>query len=237
MAELDKTALEYSTVKRGDSQGKGRPRRERLFRGGVDGSGTGGRKCGSFQGKPVKPKMKNRKDMALDEVKAELIRRANVEQQKHVQNAEQQKAIAISGQTTLDKYKTTPEMCDEAFAKAAASAGLPLNLVDNQHFRTFLAKVATCGSKFLKGHDDVQLSHSKKMTEKVLPKADEDIDKQARGPVDAVAAELGGGMMADGWTDVCKRLSLRQSRRELPHNDDGLQRHEEGRRVRCQLHD
>ena len=38
LKELDKTALEYSTVKRGDSQGKGRPRRERLFRGGVDGS-------------------------------------------------------------------------------------------------------------------------------------------------------------------------------------------------------
>ena len=32
--------------------------------------------------------------MTLNEVKAELIRRANVEQQKHVQNAEQQKAIA-----------------------------------------------------------------------------------------------------------------------------------------------
>ena len=38
LKELDKTALEYSTVKRGDSQGKGRPRCERLFRGGVDGS-------------------------------------------------------------------------------------------------------------------------------------------------------------------------------------------------------
>ena len=160
MVELDKTALEYSTVKRGDLQGKGRPRRERLFRGGVDGSGTGGRKCGSFQGKPVKPKMKNRKDMTLDEVKAELIRRANVEQQKHVQNAEQQKAIAISGQTTLDKYKTTPGMCDAAFAVAAASAGLPLNVTDNRHFRTFLATLAACGTKFLRGHDDVHLSHS-----------------------------------------------------------------------------
>jgi hypothetical protein len=159
VAELDKTALEYSTAKRGDSQGKGRPRRERLFRGGVDGSGTGGRKCGSFQGKPVKPKMKNRKDMTLDEVKAELIRRANVEQQKHVQNAEQQKAIAISGQTTLDKYKTTPEMCDKAFAVAAASAGFPLNVADNRHFRTFLSKVAACGTKFLRVYGDVRLSH------------------------------------------------------------------------------
>ena len=103
--------------------------------------------------------MKNRKDMTLDEVKAELIRRANVEQQKHVQNAEQQKAIAISGQTTLDKYKTTPGMCDAAFAVAAASAGLPLNVAANRHFRTFLSKVAACGTKFLRVYGDVRLSH------------------------------------------------------------------------------
>ena len=160
MAELDKTALEYSTVKRGDSQGKGRPRRERLFRGGVDGSGTVGRKCGSFQGKPVKPKMKNWKDMTLDEVKAELIRRAKKEHdhERHVQNVEQQKAIAMAVQSTLDKYNTTPEMCDEVLA--AASAGLPLNVTDNRHFRTCLAKVAACGTKFLRGCDDAHLSHS-----------------------------------------------------------------------------
>ena len=118
---------------------------------------TGGRTRGSFQGKPVKPKMKNRKDMTLNEVKAELIRRANVEQQKHVQNAEQQKAIAMDGQSTLDKYNTTPELCDEVLA--AASAGLPLNVTDNRHFRTCLAKVAACGTKFLRAHDDVHLSH------------------------------------------------------------------------------
>jgi Sec-independent protein translocase protein TatA len=199
------------------------------------------RSVGLFLGQ-VKSEMRDRKS----EVTAELDRRAKKEDEhaKQVQKVEQAKAVAMEGQSTLDKYKTTPEMCDEAFAKAAASAGLPLNLVDNQHFRTFLAKVATCGSKFLKGHDDVQLSHSKKMTEKVLPKADEDIDKQARGPVDAMAADLGGAMVSDGWLAVVGRLQtsllqlpLRQSRRELPHNDDGLQRHEEGRRVRCQLHD
>ena len=123
---------------------------------------TGGRKCGSFQGKPVKPKMKNRKDVPLDEVKAELIRRAKKEHdhERHVQNVEQQKAIAMEGQSTLDKYKTTPEMCDEVFAVAAASAGLPLNVTDNRHFRTCLAKVAACGTKFLRGYDDAHLSHS-----------------------------------------------------------------------------
>jgi hypothetical protein len=215
--ELLKSALEWSTVKKGDLQGKGRPRLECLFCGAVYtggpsdirlhldvfGSGTGGKKCGTFHGKPVKPEMKERKR----EVKEELDRRAKKEDEhaKQVQKVEQAKAVAMEGQSTLDKYKTTPEMCDEAFAKAAASAGLPLNLVDNQHFRTFLAKVATCGSKFLKGHDDAQLSHSKKLTEKVLPKADEDIDKQARGPVDAMAADLGGAMVSDGWSDVCKR--------------------------------
>ena len=158
--ELEKTELEYSTVKKVQSAKKGRQRFECLFRGGVDGSGTGGRKCGSFQGKPVKPKMKNRKDMTLDEVKAELIRRAKKEHdhERHVQNVEQQKAIAMEGQSTLDKYNTTPEMCDEVLA--AASAGLPLNVTDNRHFRTCLAKVAACGTKFLRGYDDVHLSHS-----------------------------------------------------------------------------
>ena len=63
-------------------------------------------------------------------------------------------------QSTLDKYNTTPEMCDEAFAVAAASAGLPLNVTDNRHFRTCLAKVAACGTKFLRGYDDAHLSHS-----------------------------------------------------------------------------
>ena len=152
--ELEKTELEYSTVKKVQSAKKGRQRFECLFRGGVDGSGTGGRKCGSFQGKPVKPKMKNRKDMTLDEVKAELIRRAKKEHdhERHVQNVEQQKAIAMEGQSTLDKYNTTPEMCDEVLA--AASAGLPLNVTDNRHFRTCLAKVAACGTKFLRGYDD-----------------------------------------------------------------------------------
>ena len=66
----------------------------------------------------------------------------------------------MDGQSTLDKYKTTPEMCDAAFAVAAASAGLPLSVTDNRHFRTFLAKVAACGTKFLRGYDDAHLSHS-----------------------------------------------------------------------------
>jgi hypothetical protein len=141
------------------------------------------------------------------EVKAELDRRAKKDDEhaKQLQKVEQAKAIAMEGQGTLDKYKTTIEMCDAAFAVTAASAGLPLTLVDNKHFRKLLATVAACGTKFLKGYDDVHLSHSKKMTDKVLPKADEDIDKQARGPVDAMAADLGGAMMSDGWTDVSKR--------------------------------
>ena len=74
--ELEKTALEKSTVKQVQSEKKGRQRLECLFCGavytggpsdirvhlGVHGSGTGGgKKCGSFQGKPVKPEMTNRK--------------------------------------------------------------------------------------------------------------------------------------------------------------------------------
>jgi hypothetical protein len=130
--ELLKSALEWSTVKKGDLQGKGRPRLECLFCGAVYtggpsdirlhldvfGSGTGGKKCGTFHGKPVKPEMKERKR----EVKEELDRRAKKEDEhaKQVQKVEQAKAVAMEGQSTLDKYKTTPEMCDEAFAKAAA---------------------------------------------------------------------------------------------------------------------
>ena len=154
VAELLKSALEWSTVKKGVSQGKGRQRLECLFCGAVYtggpsdirlhldvfGSGTGGKKCGTFHGKPVKSEMKERKS----DVKAELDRRAKKEDEhaKQVQKVEQAKAVAMEGQSTLDKYKTTNEMCDEAFAKAAASAGLPLNVTDNRHFRTCLAKVA-----------------------------------------------------------------------------------------------
>ena len=189
--ELEKAALEWSTVNKIQTpqtpEKKARQRVECLFCGaeytggpsdirlhlGVHGCGTGAKKCGFFPGKPLKSEMKERKD----EVTAELNRRAKKEDEhaKHVLMVEEAKAVAMEGQGTLDKYKVTIEMCDEAFAKAAASAGLPLTLVDNKHFRKFLAKVAACGTKFLKGHDDVHLSHSTKMTDKVLPIADEDI--------------------------------------------------------------
>jgi hypothetical protein len=162
--ELEKVALEWSTVNKLQTpEKKARQRVECLFCGaeytggpsdirlhlGVHGCGTGAKKCGCFPGKPLKPEMKVRKD----EVTAELNRRAKKEDEhaKHVQMVEQAKAVAMEGQGTLDKYKVTPEMCDEAFAVTAASAGLPRNVVDNVHFRKFLATVAACGTKFLKG--------------------------------------------------------------------------------------
>ena len=75
VAELEKTALEWSTVKKVQTVKKGRQRLECLLRGveitggphdirlhlGVHVSGTGGKKCGCFHGKPVKSEMKKRK--------------------------------------------------------------------------------------------------------------------------------------------------------------------------------
>ena len=80
--ELEKTALEKSTVKQVQSEKKGRQRLECLFCGaeytdgpsdirlhlGVHGSGTGGKKCGCFHGKPVKSEMKKRKVEVTDEL-------------------------------------------------------------------------------------------------------------------------------------------------------------------------
>ena len=87
--ELEKTALEKSTVKQVQSEKKGRQRLECLFCGaeytdgpsdirlhlGFHGSGTGGKKCGCFHGKPVKSEMKKRKVEVTDE----LNRRAKKE--------------------------------------------------------------------------------------------------------------------------------------------------------------
>ena len=89
VAELLKQALEWSTVKTGDSQGKGRRRLECLFCGAsytgtpsdirvhlrTNGCGTGGKECGTFPGKPVKSEMKKRKVDVTDE----LNRRAKKE--------------------------------------------------------------------------------------------------------------------------------------------------------------
>ena len=89
VAELAKTALELSTVKKVQSEKKGRQRLECLFCGaqytggpsdirlhlGFHGSGTGGKKCGCFHGKPVKSEMKKRKVEVTDE----LNRRAKKE--------------------------------------------------------------------------------------------------------------------------------------------------------------
>jgi hypothetical protein len=89
VAELEKIALEWSTVKKFQTEKKGRKRLECLFRGvevtggphdirlhlGVHGSGTGGKKCGCFHGKPVKSEMKKRKVEVTDE----LNRRAKKE--------------------------------------------------------------------------------------------------------------------------------------------------------------
>ena len=84
-----KQALEWSTVKTGDSQGKCRKRLECLFCGAsytgtpsdirvhlrTNGCGTGGKECGTFPGKPVKSEMKKRKVEVTDE----LNRRAKKE--------------------------------------------------------------------------------------------------------------------------------------------------------------
>ncbi len=85
----------------------------------------------------MKEGMKRRKVEVIRVNELNFRAKKEDEHAKHVQNVEQAKAMAMEGQITLDKYKTTPEMCDEAFAVAAASAGLPLNLVDNKHFRKF----------------------------------------------------------------------------------------------------
>ena len=99
-----------------------------------------------------------------------------------MQDVELQKTIAMQGQGTLDKYVVTAEMCDEECAKVIASAGLPLQITDNKNLRKLLSSVAKCGSKYLKGNDDVHLSHSTNMTDKVLTKVDKDLENpRARG--------------------------------------------------------
>ena len=84
LAELEKTAagaLELSTVKKVQTEKRGRQRLECFSAAwrspaasttfahlGVHGSGTGGKKCGCFHGKPVKSEMTKRKVEVTDEL-------------------------------------------------------------------------------------------------------------------------------------------------------------------------
>lgn len=160
-------------------------------------------------------------------VRAEFRRRAAVEKAKQAaidaRQAGRAAGLAAASDTgsTLSTSSTstlltgpfaacrvTPEMVVKQWARVIVKKALPLDLLDEPEFRTALTLTAKCGTLNLLPGGVLQVPRRKKLTTKILPELDKELDESIRNKIGGIIEHTGVMLMSDGWTNVQNRPIL-----------------------------
>jgi hypothetical protein len=104
--------------------------------------------------------------------------------------------------------RITSEMVQKQWARVLVKKALPLDLFDDPEFRTAVALTAKAGSLNLLPGGVLQLCRRKKLTTKVLPELDKELDTTIRTKMAGIIEHTGVTLMSDGWTNVQNRPIL-----------------------------
>lgn len=104
--------------------------------------------------------------------------------------------------------RVTPEMVVRQWARVIVKKALPLDLLDEPEFRTALTLTAKCGALNLLPGGVLQVPKRKKLTTKILPALDKELDESIRAKIRGIVEHTGVMLMSDGWTNVQSRPIL-----------------------------
>lgn len=99
-------------------------------------------------------------------------------------------------------------MVTKQWARLIVKKALPLDLFDEPEFREALALTAKCGSLNLLPGGVLQIPRRRKLTTKILPELDKELDDTIRNKIDGIIEHTGVMLMSDGWTNVQSRPIL-----------------------------
>jgi hypothetical protein len=148
----------------------------------------------------------------------ELQRRAQVEKQKvkaASTNAElKQAGRAAAANLTVDEARVadifklkTPEEVTNAWLEVCIQKALPLDFFDAPSVRNAMAITAKCGSRLIVA-GEVQVPKRKKITDKILPKFDADLNAKIRDRMRGILPITGATLISDGWSSCANRPIL-----------------------------
>ena len=133
-------------------------------------------------------------------------------QEKHKadkKQADKKGALEASGASTtslLLRRKPTEEQVNEAWARAVVKKGLPLDLVDDDEFRSAITMTARAGLSYMDAKtDDCKLPHRTKFTSATLRQLDEKLDEAVSVKIDGLINHTGALLISDGWTSIQNR--------------------------------
>lgn len=99
----------------------------------------------------------------------------------------------------------TPDDVTNAWVKVLVKKALPIDIFDDEAFREAIVTTAKCGVKRLVVGRELQIPKRRKVTTKVLPKFDTDLDANIRQRMQAVAKFTGVTLISDGWSSCANR--------------------------------
>jgi len=98
----------------------------------------------------------------------------------------------------------SPDEVTNAWLEVCVKNAIPLSFFDDQSVRNAMSITAKCGSRLSVG-GQVQVPKRKKITEKILPKFDQDLDAKIRGRMQGVLPTTGATIISDGWSSCANR--------------------------------
>lgn len=104
--------------------------------------------------------------------------------------------------------KSADDLRTAAWLQVVVKKALPLDLFDDPLFREAVAVTAKHGKVLLGAHQVLELPKRTKITEKVLPKLDAELDEKIRNRMSAVVMLTGATIISDGWSSCANRPIL-----------------------------
>lgn len=162
-----------------------------------------------------KPENKARFNVVLAELRrrrlhAEKEEKAQAEKvQLQLEGRVAARGMTVSEARAKDFFKfTTAEDVTQAWLKVCVKKALPLDLFDEPLFREAVVLTAKCAGKILGAHQQLELPKRKKITEKVLPAFDKELDARIKTRMHAIMHMTGVTVLSDGWTSCANRPIL-----------------------------
>jgi hypothetical protein len=213
------TKLEWSTIEEADGNRKLRTTKAcwlcgHRYSGGPDAIRThldGDIKPRDVLACKPKPLARTRHKLIVQELwrRAEV---ANKKQKAAATNAElKETGRAAAANLTADQARAaemfklkTPGEVTNAWLEVGIEKALPLNFFDTPSVRNAMAITAKCGSRLVVA-GEVEVPKRKKITEKILPKFDSDLDIKVRDHMRGVMPITGATLISDGWSSCANR--------------------------------
>jgi hypothetical protein len=162
-----------------------------------------------------KPQFKARHALVVAELRrrAAVLHRSKRLGKANAEQKEEGRAVAQGLSVEQVRAKAmfnvkTPDDVTEAWVRLCVKKAMPLDIFDDPCFREAIVLTVKCGGKLMGAHQEVLIPKRKKITDKILPKVDKELDEKIKGRMQAVLELTGATIISDGWSSCANRPIL-----------------------------